>query len=112
MYEANVEGTRKVIEAAGAVGCSRIVHTSTVGCIGLPEPVQGRLRRSTEATPVSEVQMKNHYKRSKWQAEQVAVQMARQGLPVVIVNPSAPVGPRDVKPPPTGQENADFPTDR
>jgi len=52
--------------------------------------------------------MKNHYKRSKWQAEQVATRMAREGLPVVIVNPSAPVGPRDVKPTPTGQVIVDF----
>jgi dihydroflavonol-4-reductase len=52
--------------------------------------------------------MSNHYKRSKWQAEQVALQLARQGLPVVIVNPSAPVGPRDVKPTPTGQVIVDF----
>ena len=52
--------------------------------------------------------MRNHYKRSKWQAEQVAIRMAREGLPVIIVNPSAPVGPRDVKPTPTGQVIVDF----
>jgi dihydroflavonol-4-reductase len=108
MYEANVQGTRNVIEAAAAVGCLRIVYTSTVGCIGLPEPIEGRIVPSDEASPVSECQMKNHYKRSKWQAEQVATQMAREGLPVIIVNPSAPVGPRDVKPTPTGQVIVDF----
>ena len=108
MYEANVQGTRNVINAAAAAGCARIVYTSTVGCIGLPRPVQGRLMPTDEATPVSEAQMKNHYKRSKWQAEQVATQMARGGMPVIIVNPSAPVGPRDVKPTPTGQVIVDF----
>lgn len=108
MYAANVEGTRNVIQAAAAAGCRRIVYTSTVGCIGLPKPIAGRLIPSDEATPVSGAQMKNHYKRSKWQAEQVATQMAREGLPVIIVNPSAPVGPRDVKPTPTGQVIVDF----
>jgi dihydroflavonol-4-reductase len=108
MYAANVEGTRNVLEAAGAAGCSRIVYTSTVGCIGLPRPANGRVTPTDEATPVSEAQMSNHYKRSKWQAEQVALELARKGLPVVIVNPSAPVGPRDVKPTPTGQVIVDF----
>ena len=108
MYATNVEGTRNVIEAAGAAGCRRIVYTSTVGCIGLPQPVDGRLIPSDEATPVSESQMGNHYKLSKWQAEQVAIRMARDGLPVVIVNPTAPVGPRDVRPTPTGQVIVDF----
>ena len=108
MYAANVEGTRNVIEAAAATGCQRIVYTSTVGCIGLPRPVNGRISPSDEATPVSEAQMRNHYKRSKWQAEQVATEFARRGLPVVIVNPSTPVGPRDVKPTPTGQIVVDF----
>jgi dihydroflavonol-4-reductase len=108
MYAANVEGTRNVIEAAASAGCRRIVYTSTVGCIGLPEPIDGRITPSDEATPVSEGQMKNHYKRSKWQAEQVATRFARDGVPVIIVNPSAPVGPRDVKPTPTGQVIVDF----
>jgi dihydroflavonol-4-reductase len=108
MYVANVEGTRNVISAAAAAGCQRIVYTSTVGCIGLPEPIEGRIIPSDEATPVSGAQMKNHYKRSKWQAEQVATQMVREGLPVIIVNPSAPVGPRDIKPTPTGQVIVDF----
>jgi dihydroflavonol-4-reductase len=108
MYAANVEGTRNVIEAAAGAGCVRIVYTSTVGCIGLPRPLGGRISASDEATPVSEAQMCNHYKRSKWQAEQVATELARRGLPVVIVNPSTPVGPRDVKPTPTGQVIVDF----
>ena len=108
MYAANVEGTRNVLEAAGTAGCSRIVYTSTVGCIGLPEPIDGRITPSDESTPVREDQMANHYKRSKWQAEQVAIRLVRDGLPIIIVNPTAPVGPRDVKPTPTGKVIVDF----
>jgi dihydroflavonol-4-reductase len=108
MYAANVEGTRNVIEAAHTAGCSRIVYTSTVGCIGLPKPVDGKIEPTDEATPVSEEQMSNHYKLSKWRGEVVARELAGKGLPVVIVNPSAPVGPRDVKPTPTGQVILDF----
>jgi dihydroflavonol-4-reductase len=107
-YAANVEGTRNVLEAAAAAGCSRIVYTSTVGCIGLPQEVNGKMIPTDETTPVSEAQMSNHYKRSKWQAEQVAIQLVRKGLPIVIVNPTAPVGPRDVKPTPTGKVIVDF----
>jgi dihydroflavonol-4-reductase len=108
MYAANVEGTRAVLESAAAAGCERIVYTSTVGCIGLPKVQNGRLVPSDEASPVSEAQMSNDYKRSKWQAEQIALELARKGLPIVIVNPSAPVGPRDVKPTPTGRVIVDF----
>ncbi|HTI98723.1 MAG TPA: hopanoid-associated sugar epimerase [Dongiaceae bacterium] len=109
MYQANVEGTRNVITAARGAGCSRIVYTSTVGCIGLPRPAaDGSVVPTDEATPVSEAQMANPYKHSKWQAEQVALELARQGAPVVIVNPSGPIGPRDAKPTPTGQLIVDF----
>lgn len=108
MYAANVEGTRHVLEAAAAVGCSRIVYTSTVGCIGLPREINGAVVPTDETTTIADAQMSNHYKRSKWQAEQVAVELARNGAPVVIVNPSAPIGPRDVKPTPTGQVIVDF----
>jgi len=108
MYAANVDGTRNVIEAANAAGCSRIVYTSSVGCIGLPVEKDGLWLPTDETTPVSAGQMTNPYKRSKWQAEQVALELAQKGLPVVIVNPSAPVGPRDVKPTPTGQVIVDF----
>ena len=108
MYAANVEGTRNVLEAAAAAGCQRIVYTSTVGCIGVPKVQNGRLTPSDEETPVTEGQMSNPYKHSKWQAEQVALELSRKGLPIVIVNPSAPVGPRDVKPTPTGQVIVDF----
>jgi dihydroflavonol-4-reductase len=108
MYAANVEGTRNVLEAAAAAGCSRIVYTSTVGCIGLPKLGSHSIEPTNEEAPVNEAQMSNHYKRSKWQAEQVARGLAGQGLPIVIVNPSAPVGPRDVKPTPTGQVIVDY----
>jgi len=108
MYAANVEGTRNIIQAASQAGCARIVYTSTVGCIGLPRREGGKITPTDESTPVSATQMSNHYKRSKWQAEQVALSLAAQGAPVVIVNPSAPVGPRDVKPTPTGKVIVDF----
>jgi dihydroflavonol-4-reductase len=108
MYEANVTGTRNVLEAAGRVGCQRIVYTSTVGCVGLPKMENTVLVPSNELRIISQAQLTNHYKRSKWQAEEIAVKLARSGLPVVIVNPSAPVGPRDVKPTPTGQFIVDF----
>jgi dihydroflavonol-4-reductase len=108
MYAANVEGTRKVLESAGAAGCSRIVYTSTVGCIGLPRSDSGTVSPTDETAPVSEAQMSNHYKRSKWRAEVLARELAAKGLPIIIVNPSAPVGPRDVKPTPTGQVIVDF----
>jgi dihydroflavonol-4-reductase len=108
MYATNVAGTRNVLTAAARAGCSRIVYTSTVGCIGLPARGYGDIVPTDEDAPVSEAQMSNHYKRSKWQAEQVALELADQGLPVIIVNPSAPAGPRDVKPTPTGRMILDF----
>lgn len=108
MYETNVEGTRKVLRAATDAGCQRIVYTSTVGCIGLPQERNGEVIPTDENTPVSEAQMSNHYKRSKWQAEQIAKEFAAKNSPVVIVNPSAPIGPRDVKPTPTGKVIVDY----
>lgn len=108
MYRVNVDGTRNVIASALSAGCSRIVYTSTVGCIALPEEVNGKIIPTDEAVPVSEAQMSNHYKRSKWLAELVAREFAQKGAPVVIVNPSAPVGPYDVKPTPTGKIIVDF----
>ncbi len=109
MFRANVLGTQKVIRAAFKAGCARIVYTSTVGCIGLPREVRGdRLIPTDEKATVSEAQMTNPYKLSKWQAEVAARELAQQGAPVVIVNPSAPIGPRDVKPTPTGQLVVDF----
>ncbi len=108
MYQANVEGTRNVLETAGRTGCSRIVYTSTVGCIGLPKNMNGRFTPTDEQASATEAQMTNHYKRSKFLGEQVALDLAQKGLPIIIVNPSAPTGPRDVKPTPTGQVIVDF----
>ena len=108
MYAANVEGTRNVLEAATAAGCRRIVYTSTVGCIGLGRQDHGEVVPGDETTPVSGAQMSNHYKRSKWQAEEVARALAAGGSPVVIVNPSTPIGPFDLKPTPTGKIVLDF----
>jgi dihydroflavonol-4-reductase len=108
MYEANVTGTKNVLEAAGKAGCRRIVYTSTVGCIGLPKMQDGELVPSTEMDAVLPEQLTNHYKRSKWLAEEAAVKLVHAALPIVIVNPSAPIGPRDVKPTPTGQLIVDF----
>lgn len=109
MYAANVEGTRNVLEAAGHAGCKKIVYTSTVGCIALPKKIHGKITPTTELDKVSEEQMTNHYKRSKFQAEAVAAELFRkEGLPIIIVNPSAPIGPGDVKPTPTGQVIVDF----
>lgn len=103
MYDSNVGGTRNVLEAARQARAERIVYTSTVGCIGF---VKGGL--GDETTPVSFADMTGHYKKSKWLAEQAALEAARAGLPVVIVNPTAPVGAHDVKPTPTGQTILDF----
>ena len=108
MFEANVTGTRNVLEAAAHAGCTRVVYTSTVGCIGTPKPTLGQVVPSDELRVVSEKEMKNPYKQSKWRAEQIANEYAHKGIPVVIVNPSAPIGPRDVKPTPTGQVIVDF----
>jgi len=74
----------------------------------MPDSAGGQIIPSDESTRATEAQMSNHYKRSKWQAEQVAIELARKGFPVIVVNPSAPVGPRDVKPTPTGQVIVDF----
>ena len=103
MYAANVDGTRNVIEASHKAGVRRIVHTSTVGALGIPYGGTGR-----EDTPVSIDDMTGPYKRSKFMAEQIAIEAARAGAPVVIVNPSTPVGPLDLKPTPTGRIIVDF----
>ena len=103
LYAANVEGTRNLLDAATRASVARIVYTSTVGCIGMPAGQEGN-----ENTPVSIADMTGHYKRSKWLAEQVALEKARAGAPVVIVNPTAPIGDHDWKPTPTGKIIVDF----
>lgn len=104
MMRANVEGTRWLMEAAQAMGVKRIVYCSSVAALatahhGVP---------ATEADPITEAQIVGVYKRSKYRAEQEVLRMVREeGLPAVIVNPSTPIGPRDIKPTPTGQMIAD-----
>jgi len=99
----NVEGTVNVLEAAREAGVSRTVYTSTVGTIGLPKDGLG-----TEDTPIDPKSLHGHYKESKFQAEREAMAIAAAGMPVVVVNPTAPVGPWDVKPTPTGKMVLDF----
>ena len=103
IYRTNVDGTAAVLETCRRVGVERVVYTSTVSTIGL---VAGGL--GTEDTVVDPHHLVGHYKKSKYQAEQVALKMAAQGLPVIVVNPTAPVGPWDVKPTPTGKVVLDF----
>jgi dihydroflavonol-4-reductase len=103
MERSNVGGTRNLLEAARQAGVERVVYTSTVGCIGIPPSGIGN-----EGSPVSIEDMSGPYKRTKFQAEQVALEFARSGFPVVIVNPTAPVGDHDVKPTPTGKIIVDF----
>lgn len=103
LYRSNVDGTRNLLDAARNAGVERVVYTSTVGCIGMPA---GRL--GDEDITVTLEDMTGAYKRSKFQAEQTALEFARAGLPVVIVNPTAPVGDHDFKPTPTGKIIVDF----
>jgi dihydroflavonol-4-reductase len=99
LYRANVEGTRNILSAARRSGVQRIVYTSSVATIGIPaDGTPG-----DEQSPNSLENMIGHYKRSKYQAEEVVREAARDGISVVIVSPSTPVGPGDVKPTPTGQ---------
>jgi dihydroflavonol-4-reductase len=104
MYESNVEGTRAMLAAAQRAGVERFVYTSTVGCIGLQNP-GGVADERSEALLGD---MQGPYKRSKFLAEQAALEFARKGFPVVIVNPTAPVGDHDFKPTPTGKIIVDF----
>ena len=100
IYAANVDGTRNVMRAAGEAGAGRIVYTSSVATLGHARDGAP----ADEDTPVTLADMIGHYKRSKFLAEAEVRRMAEEdGLPVVIVNPSTPVGPRDIKPTPTGR---------
>jgi dihydroflavonol-4-reductase len=100
IYECNVAGTRNLLLAAMDAGVSRVVYTSSVATLGL-NPGGAP---SNEETPVSIADMIGHYKRSKFLAESEVNRLAAQeGIPIVTVNPSAPVGPRDIKPTPTGR---------
>ena len=100
IYRVNVEGTRQLMEAAQAAGVARIVYTSSVATLGLHKDGTP----ADEDTPVALADMVGHYKRSKFLAEaEVSRLVAEKGLPAVIVNPSTPVGPGDIKPTPTGR---------
>ena len=103
VYRTNVEGTANVLSAASQAGVSRLVYTSTVSTVGLPN---GHM--ATEDTPLDPSRLSGHYKKSKYQAELLALKSASEGLPVVVVNPTTPVGPWDVKPTPTGKIVLDF----
>lgn len=103
LYRSNVEGTRNLLSAARGAGVERVVYTSTVGCIGFSGNGPG-----DEDTQVSFEEMNGAYKRSKFQAEQVALEFARLGFPVIIVNPTAPIGDHDFKPTPTGKIIVDY----
>jgi len=103
-YASNVEGTRNILEAAGEAGADRVVYTSTVGVF----PPSHNGQPITEDIEGTLDQVCGDYKRSKFLAEAEALALARRGLPLVIVNPSAPVGPGDWKPTPTGQMIVDY----
>jgi len=123
MYRSNVEGTRSLLEAARKQGIRRVVYTSSVATMGFnSQHATAELRSAwtgegarphtstvaDENSPVSLAEMIGHYKRSKFMAEQVAVHAARSGVDVVIVNPTTPIGERDIKPTPTGRIVVDF----
>src|SRR5215469_12260454 len=104
MYRSNVEGTRALLEAARKNGVRRVVYTSSVATMGFSS--NGRV--ADEESPVSLADMIGHYKRSKFMAEQVALEVGRSGQDVVVVNPSTPVGEMDIKPTPSGRIVVDF----
>lgn len=104
LYRVNVDGTRLLLDSARLAGVKRVVYTSTVGALGIPADGTA----GTEETPVREREMIGHYKRSKFRAEAEASRFAAEGLDVVIVNPSTPVGENDIKPTPTGRIIVDF----
>jgi len=104
MYRANVEGTQSILEAARKNGVRRIVYTSSVATMGFTSNGQP----ADENSPVSLDNMIGHYKRSKFMAEKIALEAGRSAMDVVVVNPTTPVGERDIKPTPTGRIVVDF----
>ena len=104
MYRANVQGTKAILEAARKNGVGRVIYTSSVATMGF----SGNGHPADETSPVSLDNMIGHYKRSKFMAEQAAIEAARSGMEVVIVNPTTPVGEQDIKPTPTGRIIVDF----
>jgi len=103
MYKANVEGTRELLRLAREAGVPRVVYTSSVATMGFHDDAV-----VDEETPVSEAAMIGPYKRSKWLAEQVAIEAVRAGQHVIILNPTTPIGSLDTKPTPTGRIVVDF----
>jgi dihydroflavonol-4-reductase len=106
MYRANVEGTRAILHAARQHGVRRVVYTSSVATMGFLANGDGP--PADEASPVSLDNMIGHYKRSKFMAEEMALEAGRGGLDVVVVNPTTPLGEQDIKPTPTGRIVLDF----
>jgi dihydroflavonol-4-reductase len=104
LFATNVVGTRNLLQEALRQGLRRVVYTSSVAACGLP----ANGAPGTEETPINPEHIAGAYKRSKYHAEREALNMVREGLPLVIVNPSTPVGPGDVKPTPTGRIIVDF----
>jgi len=104
MYRANVEGTKAIIRAAQESGVRRVVYTSSVATMGFTK--EGHI--ADESSPVSLADMIGHYKRSKFMAEQIALEAGRKGADVVVVNPTTPIGESDIKPTPTGRIVVDF----
>ena len=104
IYDSNVTGTKNLLDAARRAGVEQFIYTSTVATIAVDRP--GALPDENTQSELQE--MIGHYKRSKWLAEQEALKAAREGLPVIIVSPTTPVGPGDWKPTPTGKIILDF----
>jgi dihydroflavonol-4-reductase len=104
MYRSNVEGTKAILEAARKNSVRSVVYTSSVATVGFT----GNGHPADEDSPVSLADMIGHYKRSKFMAEQIALESGRGGMRVVTVNPTTPVGEQDVKPTPTGRIIVDF----
>src|ERR1700685_584537 len=104
MYRSNVEGTRAILESARKNGVRRVVYTSSVATMGFTR----NGNPADEDSPVALADMIGHYKRSKFMAEQIALEAGRSGMNVVVVNPTTPVGEQDIKPTPTGRIILDF----
>lgn len=104
LYQINVEGTRALLRSCAEHGVPKVVYTSSVAALGLPAPghVSNERNRATAGRVVG------HYKKSKFLAQEAVLEMADQGLPVVLVNPSTPIGPGDLKPTATGKIIVDF----
>jgi dihydroflavonol-4-reductase len=104
MYRSNVEGTKAILEAARESKVRRVVYTSSVATMGF----QSNGHLANEESPVSLANMIGPYKRSKYMAEELAIEAGKSGMDVVVVNPTTPVGERDIKPTPTGRIVVDF----